>query len=80
LGYYSGFKGLKITGSTGGAIIQLGGDIFTDISRLSVVVRYPLIRKFLGGNLSIEYERKPVQFYQEKEIVNKLGFYYRIRL
>lgn len=80
LGYYSGFKGLRITGSTGGAIIQLGGDIFTDISRLSVVVRYPLLRKFLGGNLSVEYERKPVQFYQEKEIVNKLGFYYRIRL
>ncbi len=80
LGYYSGFKGLRITGSTGGAIIQLGGDIFTDISRLSVIVRYPLLRKFLGGNLSVEYERKPVQFYQEKEIVNKLGFYYRIRL
>ncbi len=80
LGYYSGFKGLRITGSTGGAIIQLGGDIFTDISRLSVTVRYPLIRKFLGGNLSVEYERKPIQFYQEKEIVNKFGFYYRIRL
>ncbi len=80
LGYYSGFKGLRITGSTGGTIIQLGGDIFTDISRLSVTVRYPLLRKFLGGNLSVEYERKPVQFYQEKEIVNKLGFYYRIRL
>jgi len=79
-GYYSGFKGLRITGNIGGAVVQIGGDIFTDISKSVVIVQYPLFKKFLGGNLTIEYQRKPVQFYQEKEILNKLGLYYRIRL
>ncbi len=79
-GYYSGFKGLRITGNIGGAVVQFGGDIFTDISKSVVVVQYPLFRKFFGGNLTVEYQRKPIQFYQEKEIVNKLGLYYRIRL
>lgn len=80
IGYYGGFKGLRITGNIGGAIVQIGGDIFTDISRSIVVVQYPLLRKFLGGSLTVEYQRKPIQFYQEKEILNKLGLYYRIRL
>ncbi|MCS7229621.1 MAG: translocation/assembly module TamB domain-containing protein [Candidatus Kryptonium sp.] len=80
IGYYGGFRGLRITGNIGGAIVQIGGDIFTDISRSVVVVQYPLLRKFLGGSLTVEYQRKPVQFYQEKEILNKLGLYYRIRL
>lgn len=79
-GYYSGLKGLRITGNIGGAIVQIGGDIFTDISKSVVIVQYPLFKRFFGGNLTIEYQRKPVQFYQEKEILNKLGLYYRIRL
>ncbi|MFN3134075.1 MAG: translocation/assembly module TamB domain-containing protein, partial [Candidatus Kryptonium sp.] len=79
-GYYSGFKGLRITGNIGGAVVQIGGDIFTDISKSVVVVQYPLFKKFFGGNFTIEYQRKPIQFYQEKEILNKLGLYYRIRL
>jgi len=79
-GYYSGFKGLRITGNIGGAVIQFGGDIFTDISKSVVVIQYPIFKKIFGGNLTIEYQRKPIQFYQEKEIVNKLGLYYRIRL
>ena len=79
-GYYSGFKGLRITGNIGGAIVQFGGDIFTDISKSVVVIQYPVFRKIFGGNLTIEYQRKPIQFYQEKEIVNKLGLFYRIRL
>lgn len=80
VGYYSGFRGLRITGNIGGAIVQIGGDIFTDISKSVVVVQYPLFKKLFGGSLTIEYQRKPVQFYQEKEILNKLGLYYRIRL
>lgn len=79
-GYYSDFKGLRITGNIGGAIIQFGGDIFTDISKSVVVIQYPFLKRIFGGNLTIEYQRKPVQFYQEKEILNKLGLYYRIRL
>jgi hypothetical protein len=79
-GYSTGFKGLRITGNIGGATVQFGGDIFTDISKSVVVVQYPLLKKFLGGNLTIEYRRSPVQLFHEKEIVNKLGLYYRIRL
>jgi len=79
-GYSTGFKGLRITGNIGGATVQFGGDIFTDISKSVVVVQYPLLKKFLGGNLTIEYRRSPVQLFHEKEIVNKLGLYYRIKL
>jgi hypothetical protein len=79
-GYSTEFKGLRITGNIGGATVQFGGDIFTDISKSFVVVQYPLLKKFLGGNLTIEYRRSPVQLFHEKEIVNKLGLYYRIRL
>ncbi len=79
-GYSTGFKGLRIVGNIGGATVQFGGDIFTDISKSVVVVQYPLFRKFGGGDLTIEYRRSPVQLFHEKEIVNKLGLYYRIRL
>ena len=82
IGYSGGFRGLRVTGIVGGAVVQVGGEIFTDISRTNISIRYPILRKIFKGNLMVEFKRRLSEtFYvrQEKEIANTLRIYYRIK-
>jgi hypothetical protein len=78
INYTGRLKGLRVTSVIGRAIIELGGEIFTDISRTNISVQYPL-----WGNLMLEYQRRSIetiQSLQEREMANTLKIYYRIKL